>query len=328
MRDFTSNTRNSAPLHGNITDAYLDYNRRDVLATEELATKLLEEYDKHHISTQVTKIFSPASIGKGYLRDMGIQPVLRRQPKFPKKYLGYAQSAFYGGRTSAHIRKVAVPVVYTDFLSMYPTVNSLMGLWRFVIAKKIRVVKRCAGQLRSFLTKLSAGDLFKPETWKKLPAFVRIIPDNDLLPCRSKFSLESNDWQVSLNYLSGFSQKRKDALWFSLPDVIVSKLLTGRVPKIVDGFRMEPEGVLEELQPLKLRSAIDIDPRTEDFFKVVIEQRKSLASRKDLEETERKRLDKALKVLANATSYGIYAEMHRQESERKMKISCCEFRKF
>jgi hypothetical protein len=30
------------------------------------------------------------------------------------------------GRTSAHIRKVTVPVVYTNFLSMYPTVNSLM----------------------------------------------------------------------------------------------------------------------------------------------------------------------------------------------------------
>ena len=30
---------------------------------------------------------------------------------------------------------------------------------------------------------------------------------------------------------------------------------------------------------------------------------------------EKKRLDKALKVLANAASYGIYAEMHRLESE-------------
>jgi len=29
---------------------------------------------------------------------------------------------------------VTVPVVYTNFLSMYPTVNSLMDLWRFVTA--------------------------------------------------------------------------------------------------------------------------------------------------------------------------------------------------
>jgi hypothetical protein len=71
-----------------ITKQYIDYNRRDVLATAELAARLLEEYGKHNISTQVTKIFSPASIGKGYLRDMGILPVLQRQPSFPKKYLG------------------------------------------------------------------------------------------------------------------------------------------------------------------------------------------------------------------------------------------------
>src|SRR5207249_3668970 len=114
-------------------------NRRDVLATLELAEKLLEEYDKHPIKLQPTKAYSPASIGKAYLRTMGITPILERQPDFPKKYLGYAQSAFFGGRTSAHIRKIAAPVVYTDFLSMYPTVNRLMNLWSFVVAEKINV---------------------------------------------------------------------------------------------------------------------------------------------------------------------------------------------
>jgi hypothetical protein len=31
-------------------------------------------------------------------------------------------------------------------------------------------------------------------------------------------------------------------------------------------------------------------------------------------------LDKALKVLANAASYGIYAEMNRQETEKRVKV--------
>jgi len=69
---------------------------------------------------------------------MRINPIVERQRTFPKRYLGYAQSAFFGGRTSAHIRKVPVPVVYTDFLSIYPTVNRLMNLWRFVTADKIK----------------------------------------------------------------------------------------------------------------------------------------------------------------------------------------------
>jgi hypothetical protein len=43
--------------HGVITKEYVDYNRRDVLATSELATKLLVEYAKHPISLQPTKAY-------------------------------------------------------------------------------------------------------------------------------------------------------------------------------------------------------------------------------------------------------------------------------
>jgi hypothetical protein len=314
--------KQKAARHGTITAKYIDYNRRDVLATAELAIKLRQEYDKHRISLQVTKAFSPASIGKGYLRDMGIEPVLQRQADFPKRYIGYAQSAFYGGRTSAHIRKVAVPVVYTDFLSMYPTVNSLMRLWDFVKAREIKVHRRCKREIQSFLRRLSPADLFKPATWQRMPAFVRIIPDDDILPSRSKYSLESKDWQVALNHLSAVSENPKDALWYSLPDVAASVLLTGHIPNIVDAFRVEPLGVLKKLTPIKLYGAVKVDPGTQDFFRVVIEQRKLLSSRTDLTETERKRLDKALKVLANAASYGIYAEMNRQESDEKVAVTC------
>ena len=183
--------------HGIVTEKYIDYNRRDVLATSELAVKLLEEYDKHPIALQVTKAYSPASIGKAYLRTMGIKPILARQPKFPKAYLGYAQSAFFGGRTSAHIRKLAVPIVYTDFLSMYPTVNSLMGLWRFVIARKIELIEHCRAEIQTLLNRLTVADLFGPETWKQVTGFVRIVPDGDILPNRAKYSVESNDWQVA-----------------------------------------------------------------------------------------------------------------------------------
>lgn len=310
--------------HGIVTPKYIDYNRRDVLATWELAEKLLEEYDKHPIDLQVTKAYSPASIGKAYLRAMGIKPIMEHQPNFPKEYLGYAQSAFFGGRTSAHIRKVAAPVVYTDFLSMYPTVNSLMDLWSFVTAREIKLVDHCQHEIEAFLCRLAAnpGDLFKRDTWKHLTAFVRIIPDGDILPTRAKYSAKSNDWQVAVNHLYAKNDDPNDALWFSLPDVAASVLLTGRVPRIVDAFRIEPHGTLRGLGPTKLRGEIRVNPRTKDFFKVVIEERQRLASRTDTSKVERERLDKALKVLANATSYGIYAEMHRQESDEKVTVTC------
>jgi hypothetical protein len=68
-----------------------------------------------------------------------------------------------------------------------------------------------------------------------------------------------------------------------------------------------------------LRGKIEVDPRSCDLFKVVIEERKRLNSRTDLSPAEKKRLDKALKVFANSTSYGIYAEMNRQESDHDVK---------
>jgi hypothetical protein len=310
--------------HGIVTPKYIKYNRRDVLATSELAVKLLEEYDQHDIKLQETKAYSPASIGKAYLRKMGIKPILQRQRNFPRAFLGHTQSAFFGGRTSAHIRRVPVPVVYTDFLSMYPTVNSLMDLWRFVTAHKIWVVEHCQSEIQSFLQRLigDTADLFKPGTWKQLTAFVKVVPDGDVLPSRGRYNAESNDWQVAINHLYADRNDSTQALWFSLPDVVASVLLTGRMPNIVDAFRIEARGQLKGLKSCKLRGVVNVKPRKQDFFRVVIEERKRLPKRTDISAIEKTRLDKALKVLANAASYGIYAEMHRQESDRKQKVIC------
>ena len=215
-----------------------------------------------------------------------------------------------------------MPVVYTDFLSMYPTVNSLMGLWRFVTARKIEVVDHCQTDVQVFLEKLTADDLFNPATWKELTAFVRIIPNGDILPSRGKYSAESKDWQVGLNHLYAQSERPNDALWFSLPDVVGSRILYGRVPQIVDAFRIVARGKLDGLQATKLRGAVQIDPKKQDFFRMVIEERKRLAKNAKLSEIEKKRLDKTLKVLANAASYGIYGEMIREESDEELYVTC------
>jgi hypothetical protein len=308
--------------HGVVTKTYIDYNRRDVQATSELAVKLLTEYRKHPINLQPTKAYSPASIGKAYMRAMGIGPILERQPNFPAAYLGFAQTAFFGGRTSAHIRKVPVPVVYVDFLSMYPTVNGLMDLRRFLVARKVRVIEHCQAEIDKFLRTLTPEKLFRPDTWKRLPAFVKLIPNGDLLPSRGKYSVASNDWQVALNYLYAPDHEPSKGLWFSLPDVAASVLLTGQIPLIVDAFRLDPVGKQPGVGPARLGGEVEVNPLMQDLFKTMIEQRKSLVKRKELSEQDVNRLDKALKVLANATSYGIFAEMNRQESEKKMKVRC------
>ena len=309
--------------HGIVTPEYIDYNRQDVGATSELIFKLLEEFDRHPLALQETKAYSPASIGKAYLQAMGIPSRLGIQPNFPKHLLGFAQSAFFGGRAGAHIRKSIVPVVHTDFLSMYPTVNSNMNLWSFVIAKEIRYVEHCVSEVHAFLNNITPEKLFAPSTWKQLTGFVKVIPDDDILPSRAKYSEETHDWQVALNCLYADPSSPLDqGLWFSLPDAVASVILTGRIPKIVDAFRIEAHGVLDSLKPIALRGEIVVDPSKQDFFRVVIEERKRLDFRTDLSEGDKKLLDRFLKVLANATSYGIYAEMNVKESQREVMLDC------
>lgn len=308
--------------HGKVSADYIDYNRQDVVATAELARKLFDEYGLHPIDLQATKAYSPASIGKDYLRTMGIIPVLERQPDFPPEFLGFAQSAFYGGRTSAKIRKVAVPVVYTDFLSMYPTVNNLMGLWSFVVAERIEVLTNQQDEVRKLLEDVNLENQFDPTSWKRYCGFVKTIPDGDILPVRSKYNDESGDWQVGVNHLYAQQGVPDPGLWYSIPDVVASVLLTGRIPKISDAFLIQAHGIQPGLKPVKLRGAIRIDPAQEDCFKRVIEERKRLKERKDVDEVERSRLDQTLKVLANSTSYGIYAETNRQEASVKQEVTC------
>ena len=310
--------KQQAVRHSVITEEDIDDHRRDVLAMSELAAKLVGELAQHPISVPPTYAFSPASIGKGYLRAMGIKPILKRQPSFPREYLGYAQTAFFGGRNSVNIRKVVCPVVYTDFLSMYSTVNSLMGLRRFVIAGEIRVIEHCKDRVEAFLRALTPDILFEPETWTRMNGFVKVVPNGNVLPIRSQFSPASNDWQVGLNHVYA---EKEDALWYSIPDVVASILATGRVPEIVDAFLIEPSGVLFEAIPTKLRGSVEVDPERDDFFKVIVEERLRLSSRGDQSDTETKRLEKALKILASATCFGIYAQMDRQGEDDKVEVT-------
>ena len=70
--------------HGVVTPKYIDYNRRDVLATCELTEKLLAEYALHPIPLQATKAYSAASIGKAYLEAMGVTSAPRAHAGLPE----------------------------------------------------------------------------------------------------------------------------------------------------------------------------------------------------------------------------------------------------
>jgi len=68
----------AAGEHGVITSTYIDYNRRDVLATLELLEKLRAEFDRHPVDLDPCQALSPASLAKAYLRAMGVIPLTEK----------------------------------------------------------------------------------------------------------------------------------------------------------------------------------------------------------------------------------------------------------
>jgi hypothetical protein len=284
--------------HGRITPKYIDYCREDVRATAELYERAIREYRRHPIGLQATRAYSPASIGKAYLDQIGIKPRLERQPGFSRDVLGKAMSAYFGGRTECRIRRVPVPVVYCDFLSMYTTVNALMGLWDHVTAQRIDV-HDASDEIRQFVERIDVEDCLDPAMWRELPALVQIKAGGDVLPVRAPY--DGTNWNIGSNPLCA-----DEPLWYALPDAVASKVITGHSPEIVRALRLAPVGRQRGLKRVKLRGEVDVDPRSEDFFRAVIERRKGLRPGEAV-------LSESLKVTANSTSYGIYAEMRRRE---------------
>lgn len=293
-----------AERHGVITHEYITYNRRDVGATQALLERVRGELERHDPPLPPWEIFSPASLAKSALGRMGITPPLERATRVSPVQLGRAASAYFGGRAEARIRGVVVPVVYTDVTSMYPTVNTLAQLWSLVTARTLRS-RRVTSEARRALRQVTLEACLRPALWPQLRFFAEVVPERDVLPVRARYAAGSRAFTIGVNPLSAHER-----FWYSGFDLAASALLTGRVPTIRQAFTIAGNGTLKGLEPVTLRERVPIDPRTQDFFRTVIEERHRIkhAPASEVSPAERKRLDKLLKVIANSGSYGIFAQ--------------------
>ncbi|MHB8363948.1 MAG: hypothetical protein ACYDBO_06205 [Vulcanimicrobiaceae bacterium] len=183
-------------------------------------------------------------------------------------------------------------------------------------------MKRCRNDIIAFLVTITLKRLFDPRTWPQLAAFVRVIPQGDIIPSRGQYAAQTHDWQVAINRLFASSDKPEDGIWYALPDIVASVLLTGRIPTIVDAFRIVPDGMLKGLQSTKLLGDIAVAPSEDDFFRTVIEERIRLSSDPRRAQAEQQRYKQGLKVLGNATSYGIFAQMDPREADDSVHVTC------
>lgn len=293
----------SVEEHGKpLTPEYLTYAMTDVQATWECYVELKARYGALKLTrTRVHRIFSEASIGKAHFREMGIQPWQTVQPNFPKQLLGVIMSTYFGGRSEVHLRRMIVPVILCDFLSMYPTVCTLMKLWRFVIGRGMRW-RDTTAETTQLLNAVTCADLQASSAWERLTTLVRVRPEGHVFPCRTKYNSEPQA-TIGSNRLTNLKGQ-----WFTLADCIASKLLTGKSSIVLEAVTFEPGPPQAGLRSVRAGGADGrmVDPYTTDFFREVIVERVSikdrLASATGAEQTRLSRYEKFLKLLANSTS--------------------------
>lgn len=312
--------------HGRPLNAhYIEYAVRDVQTTWECYVALMARFADHALTeTPAHMIHTEASIGKSYLRQMGIKPWTQLPPAFPPEIIGNVMSAYFGGRSEVRIRRVMTRVLYCDFMSMYPTVSTLQGLWRWVISQGVAHHDDTAG-VRDFLDRVTLDDLHNPETWPLLTAMVQVVPNADIFPVRADYD-GTGSFRLAVNYAS--SDK---PLWFTLADCIASKLLNnGRAPKIIQAIRFTPRDIQKGLKPIKIMGKDEylIDPQKDDFYARLIDLRSEI--RKDQESVSPDRAESieleqlTLKKVANSAAYGIFIELnveHLRPKETALRYS-------
>ena len=306
---------------GPVTDKMVGYAVGDVQTTWECYAELLRRFAKLGFThTIAEKIYSEASIGKGYLREMAVRPWRELQPDFPQNLLAKIMGSYFGGRSEVRIRREMRQIILCDFLSMYPTVCTLMNLWRFVIADGLKW-RDSTDENRRLLDSIDLPWLQSKAAWQELTTLVRVRAAGEVFPVRASYSGEAQT-TIGANHLS--SEK---PLWFTLADCIAAKLLTGNSPEVLEAITFEPGAPQEGLCPIDIAGNPDyhIEPYENDFFKRLIELRKATQVRKagatgaelDALDTEQN----ALKIAANSVGYGIYIEVNVDSRTRKSKTT-------
>jgi hypothetical protein len=293
---------------GPLTPEMVRYGLNDVQATWECFDALAARYHAYDLQADLSDLYSEASLGKAFLAAMNIEPWRQAQPDFPPEVIGQIMSTYFGGRAEVHIRREIVPVIHCDFLSMYPTVCTLMGLWRFVIADGMTFTD-ATDEVRRLVDRCTLDDLQDPNTWRALACIVQVRPDGDIFPVRATYPGDQSS-TIGLNHLTA-----DEPLWFTLADVLASKVLSGKSPQIVSALRFEAGAPQAGLHAIKL-AGVDVRPAHDDFYKLLIDQRRRVQAREKLATGDEKATlhsdQQSLKILANSTSYGIFVEINVQ----------------
>ena len=151
---------------------------------------------------------------------------------------------------------------------------------------------------------LAAALLSRSFTLASLAEFLGIFP------VRAQYN-DGADGTIGANYLSG-----KVALWFTLADCLAAQLLAKKPVKVIKALIFKPGPPQSGLKPVAISGISEylVDPYKDDFYKRMIELRNDVkGQRAKSTGAEYVKFDveqNAIKIAANATSYGIFAEVN------------------
>jgi hypothetical protein len=231
--------------------------------------------------------------------------------------IGFAMSAFYGGRAEARIVRSPVPVITVDCTSMYPTVNALLGTWILDTAEEI-CTEIVTEEVDRLLSRRDLVELLRiPANWREQigVTLVEVAPQGGIFPVRAAYDPASASFGIGVN-----PYHYDGTVWYALPDALASVILTGkRAFRLIRAIRFVGHG-RQALSPVVLRGVAPIDPLVDDPFVTMIEQRHRVRADPTLTRDEIKRRERFFKTISSATAYGIQARFDPKDYAEPAKI--------
>jgi len=306
--------KHAVKQHGIITPDYITYNINDVLSTYELYQILDAELKRYGLSIDSTKISSEASIGKQILLEMGIN---NNRESLTDQFIGYAMSAYFGGRCECKIRKMPIKITVLDFTSMYPTTIMLLGLWEYIIADRICMIETTE-ETQTIIDNFSLNKGFDKTLWKNFNTLVELEnPENLRLPLRSQYDINEHTYNIGINNIS-----KKGKIYYFLPDILAAKLFTKQQIIIKKAYSFKPEKKQDSLKRITLYGE-EFNPLKQNLMQFLVEKRREFKAKTkspELPLQERLNLDRkqlGFKTMTNATGYGIYMKyIHKKQRKQ------------
>ena len=338
-----------------LTRAYLEYCYNDVERTFFIYTQLRKLYADHDMLSSIDRIVSVASVGKDYYSKIGITPFLARvrnstsQVYKDKMYQmsGIAMEAMFGARAESGWSKDVRECMNADFKSQCPTMNILLRLQGLLLATSIQIVEDeyvsgnwvHGGEDAKLLAAMTIDNHLlstdKPTmtaSWRALRGYALVDPAGGIWPKRTVHQDDENEDEEDAAINVGVNEIVSGPLvWVSYLDVLASKFLTGRMPRILKTKRLVPVGRQKELKTLYFfgdkNYPIDMADPNVDLFRVAIELRPEIKAKRDeypKGHSEYVRFDAmqlALKLIANSTAYGVQVQFDVDERAEPIEMA-------